>query len=119
MASKRAKTQAYKKGFWAEFIAAWFLRFKGYRILHMRYKTGSGEIDIIAKKRELIAFVEVKARAQVQSAVDAVSYSSQQRISNAADIWLARQHDANVLSLRFDIIAVVPWKIPVHLEDAF
>ncbi|MBL4892782.1 MAG: YraN family protein [Rhizobiaceae bacterium] len=119
MVSKRAKTRAYNKGFWAEFLAAWFLRFKGYRILHMRYKTGSGEIDIIARKRKLIAFVEVKARAHVQSAVDAVSYSSQRRISNAADIWLSRQRDANELSLRFDIIAIAPWKMPVHLKDAF
>lgn len=119
MASKRTKIRAYQKGFWAEFLAAWFLRFKGYRILHMRFKTGSGEIDIIARKRKLIAFVEVKARAHVQSAVDAVSYSSQQRISNAADIWLSKQRDANELSLRFDIIAVTPWKIPVHLKDAF
>ncbi|MBL4726767.1 MAG: YraN family protein, partial [Rhizobiaceae bacterium] len=109
----------YRKGFWAEFLAAWFLRFKGYRILHMRYKTGSGEIDIIARKRKLVAFVEVKARANVQSAVDAVSYSSQRRISNAADIWLSKQVDANELSLRFDIIAVAPRKMPVHLKDAF
>lgn len=119
MARSNAKRRAYRKGFWAEFLAAWFLRFKGYRVLHMRYKTGSGEIDIIARKRKLIAFVEVKARANVQSAVDAVSYSSQQRISNAADIWLSKQRDANELSLRFDIIAIAPRKLPVHLKDAF
>lgn len=115
----RAKRRAYQKGFWAEFVAAWYLRLKGYRILQMRYKTGSGEIDIIAKKRDLIALVEVKARNNVQSAVDAVSYSAQQRISNAADIWLSRQKQSGSYSLRFDIIAIQPWKIPVHLEDAF
>jgi len=115
----KAKRQAYNKGFWAEFFAAWFLRFKGYRILHMRYKTKSGEIDIIAKKSDLIAFVEVKARKNVQSAVDAVSVTAQRRISNAADIWLSRQSNANVYSLRFDIIAVQPWKLPVHFKDAF
>ncbi len=103
----------------AEWFAAFALRVKGYRIVARRYKTKSGEIDLIARKGDLVAMVEVKARPTVQEAVDAVTYASQRRINNAADHWHAKQPDATKLSIRFDIIAVCPRKWPVHLEDAF
>lgn len=92
---------------------------KGYRISGFRHRTKLGEIDIIARKGDLAAMVEVKARRDVMSAVDAVTFSSQKRIRNAADVWLSRQKDAATISIRFDIIAIRPWRIPVHLEDAF
>ncbi len=103
----------------AEWVAAFALRVKGYRIVARRYKTKAGEIDLIARKGDLVAMVEVKARPTVQAAVDAVTYASQRRINNAADHWHAKQPDATKLSIRFDIIAVCPRKWPVHLEDAF
>ncbi|MDJ0613410.1 MAG: YraN family protein [Rhizobiaceae bacterium] len=103
----------------AEWFAAFALLLKGYRIVARRYKTKVGEIDLIARRGDLVAMVEVKARPSVQQAVDAVSYASQRRINNAADLWHARQPDAAKLSIRFDIIAVCPRKWPVHLEDAF
>ena len=85
----------------------------------MRHRTKLGEIDIIARKRELIAVIEVKARRDVKTAVDAVSYTSQKRIADASDLWLSRQKDAAMLSIRYDIVAICPWKFPVHLQDAF
>ena len=92
---------------------------KGYRLVARRFKTKAGEIDLIARKGDLVIMVEVKARPTVQAAVDAVSHSAKRRINNAADLWHSQQTDAAQLSIRFDIMAVCPGKWPVHLADAF
>lgn len=113
------KKKAYRKGFIAEYIAALFLLLKGYRICELRYKTKLGEIDIIAKKGDLAVFVEVKARRTVQGGIDAVSHSSQHRIKNASDLWLAKQKNAHKLSQRYDMIIVTPRRFPTHFLDAF
>lgn len=113
------KKKAYRKGFIAEYIAALFLFFKGYRICELRHKTKLGEIDIIAKKGDLAIFVEVKARKSVQSGIDAVSHASQSRIKAASDLWLVKQRDAHRLSQRYDIIVIVPKRFPTHFLDAF
>ena len=113
------RKSAQRRGIWGEWIAAAYLFFKGYRIIQLRYKTKLGEIDLIARKRDLVAMVEVKVRPTIEQAVDAVTYASQRRISDASDIWHAKQRDAARLSIRYDIIAIRPWKMPVHFKDAF
>lgn len=113
------RRKALRRGSAAEYIAAIFLMLKGYRILAMRYKTKLGEIDIIARKGDLAVFVEVKARSDEMGAVDAVSYASQKRIRAASDLWLARQQDYARLSQRYDIVAILPGKLPRHFPDAF
>lgn len=117
--SQHERQRAQKRGRTAEWIAAAYLFAKGYRILQMRFRVKAGEIDLIARKRDVIAIVEVKARRNLMAAVDAVGFAAQRRIANAASIWLSRQPDANRLSLRFDIVAVRPWRLPAHLKDAF
>ena len=117
--SSRQRYDAQRRGRFAEYLSALFLIFKGYRVISMRYKTKLGEIDIVARRGNLVAMVEVKARKTVDKAVDSVTRESQKRINNAADLWLARQKDYGRLSIRFDIIAVCPWKLPVHIENAF
>ncbi len=62
------RVAAFRTGLSAETRAAAFLMAKGYRILAKRFKTPYGEIDIVAKKRDLIAFIEVKARARLDDA---------------------------------------------------
>lgn len=119
MPKKSKRQRAYQWGFWAEWLAAASLMLKGYRILSLRYKTKLGEIDLIAKKGDLIVIVEVKARKTISEAVDSVTYQSKQRIENAADLWLAKQRNAHRLSMRFDIIAVQPWAWPTHFKNAF
>ncbi len=122
MAAERRENnrrRAEKRGHAAEYWAALYLMLKGYRILALRYRTPLGEIDLIAKRRDVVAFVEVKARRNEQSAVDAVSYQSQRRIRAAADIWLTRRQDAHMLSQRFDIIAILPRRLPAHFINAF
>lgn len=95
------------------------LQLKGYRIVKMRYRTKQGEIDIIAQKGDLVAMVEVKARKGIAEALDAVTHTAQRRIINAGDTWLAQQHDYAKLSIRYDIIAVVPRKWPYHAKGAW
>ena len=116
--SREKKQQAFSRGIWAERLAAFALMLKGFRIVERRYKTRFGEIDLIAKRGRLILIVEVKARASVEAAMEAVSYTNLQRIEAAADHWLARQPDHHRLSLRFDLVAVLPRRWPVHIPAA-
>ncbi|MBB4952990.1 putative endonuclease [Agrobacterium vitis] len=115
--AKRKKAE--RRGRWSEYGAALYLLLKGYRIVALRHKTKWGEIDIIARRGDVVAFVEVKARSTRQLAIDAVGYESQRRIRAAGDVWLSRQPDAARLSQRCDIIAIVPGSWPFHLTDAF
>jgi putative endonuclease len=114
---KRKRAQRW--GHVSEWLAAASLVLKGYRIMKMRYKTKTGEVDIIARKGHLIVMVEVKARRTIEEAFDAVTVTSQRRIENAGDLWLAQQKNPHLLSVRYDIIAVRPWKWPHHYENAF
>jgi putative endonuclease len=117
--SQDRKLAAYRRGFAAEYKAALFLLLKGYRISAMRYRTKAGEIDIIARKGDLVAFVEVKARKSIEAGVDAVGYETMRRIRSASDHWLARQTDFSRLSSRFDIMIVLPFRLPRHIKNAF
>ncbi|MBD9374116.1 YraN family protein [Rhizobium sp. ARZ01] len=118
-AANKLRRKAYRRGHIAEYVAALYLIAKGYRVLAIRYRTKLGEIDLIVRKRDLVICAEVKARGSEESAVFAVTSTAQQRIRAASDLWLARQRDAHRLSVRYDIIAVLPWRIPRHLPDAF
>lgn len=113
------KLAAYRRGFLAEYVAAVFLLFKGYHIAAMRYRSKGGEVDIVARKGDLAIFVEVKARRSVDDALFAVGFATQKRIEAASLHWLSRQKDAERLSLRYDIIAVLPWRLPVHFLNVF
>lgn len=115
----RSRRKAEKRGHRAELLAAFALLAKGYRIAAWRYRTPLGEIDLIVRRRDLVAFVEVKARRDSRAGLDAVSGSAQRRIRAAGDLWLARQRDAHRMSIRCDIIVVVPWRWPEHYPDAF
>lgn len=113
------RQKAERRGRFAEWIAAFWLMLKGYRILALRHRTPLGEIDIIARRGDLVAFIEVKARRDTALAIDAVSASAQNRIRAASELWLGRRADAARLSLRYDIIAVLPFRRPRHFPDAF
>lgn len=92
---------------------------KGFRIVARRYRTPLGEIDLIARRGRLVAIVEVKARASLEQAMDAVGPAAARRIEAAADLWLARQPDRDRISLRFDLVAVLPRRWPVHVIACF
>lgn len=116
---QRKRYRAYRRGHAGERLAALALMLKGYRIVARRYRTPAGEIDLIARRGALAAIVEVKARPTLAEAMDAVAWTAQRRIEAAADLWLARQPDHARLSLRFDLVAVLPRRWPVHVENIF
>lgn len=113
------RISAERRGRRSEAWAAWALRLKGYRILAMRYRTPLGEIDIIARRGSVVAMVEVKARATLRDAMEAVGPAAQRRIMAAADLYASRIQDHHRVSIRFDLIAVLPRRWPIHVERAF
>jgi putative endonuclease len=118
-AASPERVAAFHTGLSAESRAAAYLMAKGYRILAKRYRTPQGEIDIIAKRRNLIAFIEVKARASLDEAAFAVTPRQQARIINAAQAWLAAHPEHAEFELRFDAILIAPRSLPRHLLAAF
>jgi len=113
------RRRSYRRGHRGEWLAAAALMAKGFRILARRYRTKLGEIDLIARRGDLVLIVEVKARRTLVEAMEAVARESERRIEGAADLWLARQPDYGKLSVRFDMMAVMPWRWPVHVENVF
>jgi putative endonuclease len=113
------RVAAFRTGISAESHAATFLMAKGYRILAKRFRTPHGEIDIIAKRRNLIAFVEVKARASLDEAAFAVTPRQQARIIDAGQGWLVAHPEHADFELRFDVILIAPRHLPRHVLAAF
>src|ERR1044072_608178 len=113
------RVAAFGLGLSAESRAAAYLVAKGYRILARRWKSPLGEIDIVARRRQLLVFVEVKARASLDAAAESVLPRQQQRIVAAAEAWLATYPDPKVTDMRFDAVLVAPRKLPRHIEGAF
>lgn len=118
------KVKAHLFGLRSEQIARIFLRLKGYEILAERYRNAFGEIDIIAKKGEVLALVEVKARRHFRDCAEAITPNKQQRQIKAAKSLLAypgtlRKHISPDMVIRFDVIMIVPWHLPRHMTNAF
>lgn len=113
------RRRAERRGQRGETRAAWALRLKGFRIVARRYRCKAGEIDLIGRRGDLIVIVEVKARPSIGEAMDAVTPAAQRRIIAAADHWLARQPDHGRLGLRFDLVAILPGRWPIHVPALF
>jgi len=110
---------AFAFGLSAESRAAAYLVAKGYRILARRFRTQVGEIDIVARRRGVLVFVEVKARESFDAAAEAIGRRQQNRIVAAAQSWLAAHPDDAARDMRFDVMLVVPRRLPHHLMAAF
>lgn len=87
MKRKTAKTATYQRGLWAETLCCLVLRLKLYRIVARRYKTGLGEIDIIAARGRTLVIIEVKARRTRDDAAAAIPERQQTRLIRAASIF--------------------------------
>ena len=118
-APRPERQAAFRVGISAESRAAAFLIAKGFRILARRWRSPLGEIDIVARRRRLLVFAEVKARATIDEAAESVNERQRRRIAAAAEVWLAANPDKSILDIRFDAILVAPGKIPRHIPAAF
>ena len=113
------RQEAEEKGRLAEIMALSLLRAKGYKLLARRYKSPSGEVDLIMRRGDVTAFIEVKARATHDEAVASVTTYQSRRIAAAASHWMTQDSLANNGPCRFDIVAVNSTLIPSHIENAF
>jgi putative endonuclease len=118
-APRPERLKAFQRGLSAESRAALLLVAKAYRIVARRWKTPFGEIDIVARRRRTLVFVEVKARASVDAAMEAVTERTKRRIIGAAELWLAHNPGDVNAEIRFDVIVVAPGKMPRHIANAF
>jgi putative endonuclease len=114
---------AERRGRRAETVAALYLRFLGWKMLARRFvcgrASGAGEVDLICLRRGVVAFVEVKARATPEAALEAVTPAQRARIVRGAEAWLQKNPAYAQATLRFDVIAVPPGRRPMHLPDAW
>ena len=119
IAPRPERRVAFALGLSAESRAAAFLIAKGYRIAARRWRSPVGEIDIVARRRRLLIFVEVKARERLDDAAEAVIVRQQRRIVAAAEAWLASHPDDANCDMRFDVVLVAPKSLPRHIMAAF
>jgi len=118
-AAEARRRIAFRYGLSAESRAAVFLIAKGYRILSRRFRTPVGEIDIVARRRGVLVFVEVKARENFEAAAEAIGPRQRDRIIAAAQSWLAAHPQDAGRAMRFDVVLIVPGRLPRHLLAAF
>jgi putative endonuclease len=112
------RQQAEKRGRGAETLACWYLRLKGWRILARRARVPGGEVDIIARRRRTLAFVEVKARATAQAAAFALDEWRLRRVVTAAERLAPRYMRAQD-DVRIDALFIVPGRWPRHLANVW
>jgi len=114
---------AWRRGRRGETLAAWWLRLKGYQLLgrNLRFGRGStaGELDLVARRGRLVAFVEVKRRATRAQAAAALTPAQRRRIERGAAAFLARHPECAGCDLRFDLILLAAWRLPSHLPGAW
>ncbi len=113
------RVAAFRVGLSAESRAAALLLAKGYRIVARRFRTPVGEVDIVARRGNLLIFVEVKARMRLDDAAEAVTDRGKRRIVAAAEVWLAQNPDDMNRDMRFDAVLVAPRRLPRHIQAAF
>jgi Holliday junction resolvase-like predicted endonuclease len=112
----RAEREA--KGRRGEWLAALYLRLKGWRIVARRVKTPRGEIDLVAKRGRTVAFVEVKWRATAKELETAIDAYRLRRVAAAAEASAHRyaQHGEDI---RIDVVLLAPGQFPRHIVNAW
>ena len=108
------RQKAERGGRRAERLAAWWLRLKGWHILAMRARTPVGEVDLIARRGRVLAFIEVKARATRAGADLALDDYRLRRVVAAAEA-LAHRYARPGDDIRVDALFLTPWRLPRHL----
>ena len=115
----QARQEAERRGRQTEALSALFLRLKGWRILDTRVRTGAGELDLVARRGGVIAFIEVKQRRSMDAARYAVTPRQQTRLIRAASLWRSRHPHLAHLQPRFDVFVWTGRGWPRHIQGAF
>lgn len=113
------RQRAWRRGVWAETVCTIVLRLRGYRIIERRLRSPAGEIDILARRGDVLAVVEVKARGDIATAAEAITPRQRERLIRAAGWVLSGRPDLAALQVRFDVMLVAPWRLPRHILDAW
>lgn len=112
-----SRAEAERRGRKGESLAAWYLRIKGWRVLASRVKTPRGEIDLIARRGRLVAFVEVKWRANAADLDLAIDEWRLRRVRAAVEAvahrWMKPGDD-----MRIDVLLLAPGRWPRHIVNA-
>lgn len=117
--ARAERVAALRFGRLAEAACRWRLRLAGWRILARDWRTPVGEIDIIARRGRMIAFVEVKARADIAAETAPPAPRQRRRIARAAHLFLQRRPDLAGLEVRFDVMLIAPGRRPRHVPGAW
>lgn len=115
---KAERQAAELRGRRGERMAAWWLRLKGWRILDMRVRTPAGEVDLVARRGNLVAFVEVKTRGTAAGLDIAIDERRLARVAAAAELLMPRYAAAED-DIRIDVILIAPGERPRHIENAW
>lgn len=118
-ARSRRGTAARLSGRRGEVLAALWLMAKGYRILGFRLKTPQAEIDLLAIRGRTLAVVEVKRRADLLAALEAVSFDQRDRLRRAGLALASRRPALAGAAVRLDLMALAPGRLPMHIPDAW
>lgn len=117
------RRQAESRGRLAETACVTWLRLRGWSVVERRFRPprgqGAGEIDVIARRGGVLAFIEVKARDDAGEAAESVTARQQERIARAAEVFLALHPELAALDCRFDVMLVTATGAPRHIEDAW
>lgn len=116
MSEKRERAE--QRGREGEAAAAMWLANQGWRILAERVRTPRGEVDLVARKGALVAFVEVKWRARAADLDFAIDEHRLRRVAAAAEA-IAHQYAKPGDDLRIDVILLAPGRKPHHIENAY
>jgi putative endonuclease len=110
------RQRAERGGRRAERLAAWWLRLQGWQILATRARTPVGEVDLVARRGRVLAFIEVKARATEAEANLALDDYRLRRVIAAAEV-LQHRYARPGDDIRVDALFIVPWRLPRHLRN--
>lgn len=116
---KHKRRRAERAGRWAENHVALILRLTGHRILAQRWQSPAGEIDLIAETSKTRLYIEVKYRADEDTALDSLTWHQRQRIERAADLHMNRYPPRDDQDVRFDIWVCRPRRWPRRIVDAW
>ena len=115
----QARRNAERRGRRSEALSALWLQLRGWRILDQRARTGVGELDLVARRGPVLAFIEVKHRVSLDDALTAVTPYQKRRLIRAAALWRSRHDALAALQPRFDVIAWPENGWPRHIKGAF